>query len=108
MNSFVELLLLALFVWRVSSLFVYEDGPYMIFERLRHLVGIHHDSTTNETWCENEFGKLFECIYCISIWIAFITIIAFWISPMIMLWISFPFALSAAACLFQEWTDNDD
>lgn len=45
-------------VWRLTHLLYGEDGPWGIFVRLRHAAG-------------NGFlGRLLDCFYCLSLWIA--------------------------------------
>ncbi|MDO8636358.1 MAG: DUF1360 domain-containing protein [Dehalococcoidia bacterium] len=55
---FYWLLLGILGVWRVVHLLYAEDGPWDLFVRLRQLAG------------ESFWGKLLDCFYCLSIWIA--------------------------------------
>jgi hypothetical protein len=45
-------------VWRITHLLWGEDGPGDIFVRLRKLAG------------ESLFGRLLDCFYCLSLWIA--------------------------------------
>ena len=48
----------ALAVWRITHLLHAEDGPWNAFGRLRRLLG------------QNEFGRMMDCFYCLSVWIA--------------------------------------
>jgi hypothetical protein len=50
--------LAALAIWRITHLFVNEDGPWDASLRLRRAL--------NGTFA----GNLFSCFYCLSIWIA--------------------------------------
>jgi len=45
-------------VWRLTHLFHGEDGPWDILVRLRHAAG------------HGFWGKLLDCFYCLSLWIA--------------------------------------
>jgi hypothetical protein len=79
--------LASLAVWRISHLFQAEDGPFDIFFRLRRWLG------------NSIFGKLLDCFYCLSIWIA---VPAAWLvgrdwSERLLLWL----ALSATAILVE-------
>ena len=56
--SFTLLLLATLAVWRVTHLLVAEDGPADLIARLR-------DAAQG-----GPFGRLFDCFYCLSLWIA--------------------------------------
>jgi hypothetical protein len=53
----LELLLLALFTWRLAYLLVKESGPFNLMGRLR---------------AKTTFGGLLDCIYCASVWTALI------------------------------------
>jgi hypothetical protein len=46
-------------VWRVAHLFYAEDGPWEVFARIRRLAG------------PGFWGKLLDCFYCLSLWVAF-------------------------------------
>ena len=77
-------------VWRIAHLFSAEDGPWDIFAHLRRTVG-------NGFW-----GKLLDCFYCLSLWIA--APFAWWIGEtpkeMSLLWL----ALSAGAIVLERVT----
>ena len=51
-------LISALAVWRATHLLHAEDGPWDVFLRLRRLSG------------EGMIGRLFDCFYCLSLWVA--------------------------------------
>jgi hypothetical protein len=57
-NDLVRFALAALVTWRVTHLFVAEDGPADIVVRLRRALG---DSVA---------GRAMDCFYCLSVWIA--------------------------------------
>jgi hypothetical protein len=46
-----------LVTWRVTHLLHAEDGPWQLLARLRRLV-------------QAAGGKLFDCFYCLSLWVA--------------------------------------
>jgi hypothetical protein len=92
MTTFYELILGSLTVWRVTHLLTSEDGPWDILVRLRRLAGA------------GELGKLLDCFYCLSLWIAAPLAIVLgkgW-RQRLLLW---P-ALSAAAILLQRITEK--
>lgn len=81
-------------VWRLTHLFNKEDGPFDIIFLLRKKAG------------ENFFGKLMDCFYCLSIWMALpfgIWLGQTWIEK-ILVWL----ALSGAACLLEQATTKND
>jgi hypothetical protein len=96
LNTFFYLSLAA---WRLASLVANEDGPWLIFKRLRQRA---------EQWCNNyrfcrELGlyDLFACEWCNSIWIgAGLTLLYFWIGDSI-LYLAIPLALSTVAILIK-------
>jgi hypothetical protein len=45
-------------VWRITYFFQAEDGPWDIVVRVRQFVG------------DGFWGKLMDCFYCLSVWIA--------------------------------------
>lgn len=77
-------------VWRVTHLLQAEDGPFDVIVRMRRTVG-------NGFW-----GSLFDCFYCLSLWIAApIAILIGASTPeRLLLW---P-ALSGAAILLERMT----
>ena len=91
---------LALAAWRLASLVANEDGPWLIFKRLRQRA---------EQWCRkykfcSELGlyELFSCEWCNSIWIgAGLTLLYMWIGEWI-LYIALPLALSTMVILIKH------
>jgi hypothetical protein len=55
---FYWLVLGILCVWRVTHLLAAEDGPWDLVVRLRQAAG------------NGFFGKLLDCFYCLSLWVA--------------------------------------
>lgn len=91
--------LLSLAAWRLASLVANEDGPWLIFERLRQRA---------ENWCKrykfcSELGlyELVSCEWCNSIWIgAGLTVLYFWMGESI-LYLALPLALSTVAIVIK-------
>jgi len=88
--KFYWLLLGILGVGRITHLLASEDGPFELVARLRLAAG------------SGFLGKLLDCFYCLSLWIALP--FAIWIGSdwreRLLLW---P-ALSGAAILLERWT----
>jgi len=65
-------LVIALAAYRLSEMLTWDDGPWDVFVRLRQMAGA---GTGRATW----LGRLLECPYCSSVWIAGLW--AFWYCP---------------------------
>jgi hypothetical protein len=89
----------ALAAWRLASLIANEDGPWLMFKRLRQRA---------EQWCQNyrfcrELGlyELVTCEWCNSIWIgAGLTALYLWIGEAI-LYLALPLALSTVVIIIK-------
>ncbi len=89
--GFWELFVLAvLATWRVTHLLAHEDGPADLIVRFRVLLG---DSVA---------GKLLDCFYCLSLWIA--APAALFVSRRPLDWLLAWLALSGGACLLERAT----
>ncbi|MCD2423793.1 hypothetical protein LQ567_13540 [Niabella pedocola] len=87
-------LLSVLAVWRITHLTTSEDGPFDVVFLLRKKAG-------SSFW-----GKLMDCFYCASIWIALP--FGCWLGAgwweRLLYWL----ALSGAACLLERATGKPD
>ncbi len=91
--NFYSFLLAALAVWRITHLLHTEDGPWEVLERMRRRLG------------RGMLRSLFDCFYCLSLWVALAFVFAFgenW-QIRLLLW---P-ALSAAAILLDRITNRE-
>ena len=79
--------LAALAVYRISRMITDEEGPFMVFSRLRGLA-------QPDTW----IGRGLECIICVSVWVALP--IALWFGGDWLL--TWP-ALSAVTTIIRKW-----
>lgn len=88
MTSF-ELILLALFAWRVAYMLVKEEGPFQVFARLRALTTL---------------GGLLTCIYCTSVWSALLgyLLISTPLAPVV-----YVLAVSGLALMAHRYTGGD-
>jgi hypothetical protein len=101
--TFLYLAILGLATWNISSLLVQEDGPFLIFARLRNRVGVRV-SAEGIVYAENGFGELFTCIWCISRWVALVLALLFYFFPVSMAYICIILSLSTIAILVDRWT----
>ena len=84
----------SLVVWRLTHLVAFEDGPFDLIVWFRRRAG------------QGVFGKLMDCFYCLSLWIAAPVVpMVVWVGDTslvraFMVWI----AVSGAACLLERTT----
>ncbi len=97
----LEFLIIALGIWRLSSLLADEDGPFAIFERLRHIIGVRYDERSRR-YGTNELAKMVMCLWCNSIWLGIVATALYYWQPSLTLLICFPFAISAFAIIITE------
>jgi hypothetical protein len=88
--DFYWLILGVLAVWRVTHLLQAEDGPWNLMVRLRRALG-------SSFW-----GKLLDCFYCLSVWIAipFAFLLGDGWKEWLLLWLAF----SGGAILLERLT----
>ena len=82
----MALVLATLAIWRLTSLLVYEDGPFNIFDRLRDAPPLQ---------------RLLGCFWCTSVWTAavIVAMVRLTFVDRIILWL----AASAGAILIEEF-----
>ena len=100
----LEVVVLVLATWRLTSLLVWEDGPFEMFARLRHLLGVRYDESSL-AYGTNRFAKGVVCPACASVWFGTLWGIAY------LLWnptwyIALPLALSAGAIIVERWNNG--
>ncbi len=99
----MELILIALATWRVSSLLVFEEGPFMLLVKMRGLAGVYYDEYS-EPQGKNVIARALLCVFCISFWIGLgFTVLYFY---GLAFWVALPFALSAAAIIIERIVDG--
>ena len=65
----MEYIIFSLATWRLSSLLANEDGPFDMFIKLRHSMGVSYDATSTP-YGTNVVSRAMLCIWCSSLWIA--------------------------------------
>ena len=99
----MELILIALATWRVSSLLVFEEGPFLILVKMRSLAGVYYDEFS-EPQGSNVVARALLCVWCISFWVAIgFTVLYFY---GVAFWVALPFALSAVAIIIERIIDG--
>jgi hypothetical protein len=74
--------------WRVAHLLAREDGPGDVLVSLRRRVS-------------GGFGRMLDCIYCLSLWIS--APIALWLTHDPLEWLVTMLAISGGACLLERF-----
>lgn len=64
----MKLLIKILAVYRLCILLIDDDCPYEICTKLRDFVGVRY-TMYGERKATNELAKLFNCPYCLSLWL---------------------------------------
>ena len=86
----------SLATWRLSYAIVKENGPLMVFARLRARLAAS----------QRRSGGLFDlisCIYCVSFWIGLVG--ALIVSSNVFEWVGYGLAFSAVAVLIERLTN---
>lgn len=91
------LFILGLAVWRCATLLSSERGPFAMFEKIRHLLGVRYDGYNVIT--SSELSKLISCPACNSVWLGAIATVLYIVLGIVIVWIALPFALSAFAII---------
>jgi len=108
MVNMIEIAVLILATWRLVSLLANEEGPYQVFEKFRHFVGVRYadeNDINSDRYGLNQFARLVLCPWCSSVWIGITWTILFALSQFVTFYLALPFALSAGAILLHEWTE---
>lgn len=101
----LDLLILGLATWRISSLVVNENGPWDILARFRDLAGVRYDQHSDR-YGLNVFANLLVCVWCISPWIAGLVYLAWALAPQATMVVATVLALSAFAVAVEEWVNR--
>lgn len=72
----VKFALVALAVFRVAQMLVFDDGPADLFLRLRVWTGRYDRDEDGNPYAgvgrlRSGFGAMLECPYCVGVWLAF-------------------------------------
>jgi hypothetical protein len=89
-NGWGRFVLAVLATWRVTHLLESEDGPADLIVRFRALLG------------DGVAGKLMDCFYCLSLWIA--APAALFVTRAPLEWVFAWLAVSGGACLLERAT----
>jgi len=86
----VQLLIAALFVYRLARMLAEEEGPFALFNWVRGLAPA-------QSWVQRGL----ECVMCLSVWVALP--VAYWLGgDWVLTWL----ALSAVAVIIKKWENK--
>jgi len=101
-QSVVSMLVLVLACWRLTSLMVQEEGPFGMFAKFRHLIGVRRIEGATTPYGTNVVAEGLSCVWCCSVWVGAALTIAYVIDPALTVMASLPFALSAGAIIVER------
>ena len=96
--SFMDLLVLGLACARLSIMLSEDFGPWDIFEKLRHALGVRYDERS-EAYGTTMLSRGIICPYCNSVWIGIALTILFVLAGDLSLILCLPLSLSMFAIL---------
>lgn len=103
--NWLDLLIYGMTLWRFAHMIVQERGFLDIFLRFRRAMGIVHDDDGRPIMTiDSNLARLFNCVWCISMFIALPFALAIYLFQDIMWWLSLPFALSGLAIYIEQRT----
>lgn len=72
----MELFILGLATWRLTSMLVNEEGPWNLFVKFRYMIGIRYD-VHSERVTTNVLAYLLSCVWCSSVWIGSLVVVLY-------------------------------
>lgn len=109
--TWFEFFLIALAVFRLTHLFVYDK----ITESLRHKVLYEekvindngeiewHYAPKNSEGVKKFIGEIFNCHWCMSVWISGVILVGYLLFPQVFIVIVYLFAIAAVAVIIEEF-----
>lgn len=106
MNIIIFLTLL-LSTFRIGRLLAHEEGPFLIFVKLRHFLGVRYNpAPPYEAQGTNEISKGILCVWCNTVWVGTALTILYVIWQPFWL-VVLPLALSGGAIIINESLDRN-
>ena len=94
----MDLVVLILAAWRLTSLLSSEAGPFAILDRLRHAAGVRYDSD-GIPFGLNELARGLVCPWCLSVWVGVGFGLVWLLWPSVTMFVALPLAISGGAVL---------
>lgn len=99
----IEILIIGMATWRLSSILVNEDGPKYWMKDFRQWAGISYDSFGRmEAVKETLLAGILSCLWCCSVWVGGGFAIAYYFSPLITLKIATALSFSTVAIVIES------
>lgn len=106
MPGWLELVVLMLGVWRVTSILNREEGPWGVFLKWREWLGVLHDADNEPIGVKDDrlvLAKLFECQWCLSVWVGGGVALGWWVWWPGVFVVCLGFALSALTVILYKF-----
>ena len=100
----LALLIFALATWRIANFLSFDPGPFDIFDKFRHFVGVRY-TEHSIPYGTTELARGILCVWCSSVWIGTFWVILYLLLREVSLLIAAPFSLSAACILLEGVMD---
>ena len=101
--NILEIAVLGMACWRLTSLLYQEKGPFDVFKKLREWMGITHIEDKPCVYPDKFLCQLFSCVWCLSVWIAAILMISYIFLPIVTIYFSVWLSLSTIAIGLDKW-----
>jgi hypothetical protein len=96
MDKVIELIIMAVSTWRVSSMLVDEAGPGDVFVKLRAKIGVSYNAFS-ERVAANPVASLFLCVWCMSVWVGTGVFLLYRANKRVYETLTYPLAISGLA-----------
>jgi len=97
----IDFIVVALATWRLTSLLVWEAGPWDVLFRLRHFFGVRYDEQSAR-YSNHVVGKALICPWCASVWVGLASATLYLTFPASTMMVCLPLALSAVVVLLEK------
>lgn len=97
----LQLSVAAIATWRLSHMFLKENGPFRVFRQGREALGVVYDPV-DEDFIVSARYEITTCIWCLSMWVGAFTALGLWLSPSLTTKLLLPYVFSAFAATWDR------
>jgi hypothetical protein len=101
--NILEIVVLGLACWRLTSLLYQEKGPFSVFQKLRERMGITHIDDKPCIYPDKFLCQLFSCVWCLSVWISGLLTVGYIFLPDVTIYFSVWLGLSTITIGLDKW-----